>query len=101
MAVQQKLVLKVPEGSTYVNLNDWAKLTLPEEEYPLFEAAQTRQTAFVNAKAVSVDFEAGTNTFANESDMESCSGGDPDFLNYWYRYLVDTGITVEQSVETV
>ena len=101
MAIQQKLVITVPPGSTYMPIDKWAESILPEEELPLFKAAQERQTAFVQAKATSVDLEAGFNTFADQAAADSSQGGDPEFLVYWYRYLVDTGYTAEKTSETI
>jgi hypothetical protein len=101
MAIQQKLVITVPSGSTYVPVDKWAEAVLPEAELPLFKAAQERQTAFVASKATSVDLVAGFNTFADQSAADASQGGDPDFLIYWYRYLVDTGYTAEKTSETI
>jgi hypothetical protein len=101
MAIQQKLVITVPPGSTYLPLDKWAETTLPEAELPLFKAAQERQTAFVQSKAVSVDLVAGFNTFADQNAADSSEGGDSEFLVYWYRYLVATGYTAEKTSETI
>lgn len=101
MAIQQKLVITVPPGSTYIPLDQWAEATLPESELPLFKAAQERQTAFVASKATSVDLVAGFNTFEDQASADASQGGDSEFLVYWYRYLTATGYTAEKTSETI
>jgi 5-methylcytosine-specific restriction endonuclease McrBC regulatory subunit McrC len=103
MAIKQKLTLVAAPGSNLINLDDWAKASLPEEEFPLFEAAKARHNAFVASKATSVDHENGEVIFADENKVTEANplDGDMDFLFYWYRYLQENGITVNQTTETV
>ena len=103
MAIKQKLTLTTPVGTTFVTVNEWAKVTLLAEELPLFEAAQQRHNDFIASKANSVDLENGEIVFADESKKNEADplNGDMDFLIYWYRYLQDTGITVQNTVENI
>ena len=103
MAIKQKLTLVAAPGSNLINLDDWAKASLPEEELPLFEAAKARHNAFVASKAVSVDNDNGEIVFADESKRTEADTlqGDMDFLFYWYRYLQENGITANESTEIV
>lgn len=103
MAIKQKLTLVTPIGSTFVTVDDWAKVTLPAEEIPLFEAAKKRHDDFMASKAVSVDPENGEIIFADESKKDEANplNGDIDYLHYWYRYLQVTGITCENSLENI
>lgn len=103
MAIKQTLKLITPVGSTFVTVDQWAKVTLPAEELPLFEAAKKRHDDFISSKAVSVDPHNGETVFADEAKKDEANpfNGDIDYLHYWYRYLQDTGFTCENSVETV
>ena len=103
MAIKQKITVTKSDGSTPIPLHEWVEATLPPEEVPLFYAAQQRHHAFVEAKAVSIDMQTGETIFADEAKKNEANplSGDMDFLIYWYRYLVATGATVNESTETV
>jgi len=103
MAIKQKLTLTTPVGSTFITVDQWAEVALPAEELPLFGAAKKRHDDFISSKAVSVDPFNGEIVFADEAKKDEANplNGDMDFLIYWYRYLQDTGITFEITVENI
>jgi hypothetical protein len=102
MAIRERLVLVPQAGATLVLIDQWAAATLPAEELPLFEAAKQRHDDFINSKASSVNLIDGESIFDDETKHdEAQSGGDMDYLFYWYRYLTETGTTVEKVIETI
>lgn len=103
MALKETLTFAAPEGATLVLVDDWAKATLSAEELPLFEAAKQRHDNFIASKATSVDHVEGEVVFADSTKQAEADplNGDMDFLFYWYRYLTETGVTVNKSVETI
>jgi hypothetical protein len=101
MAIQHKLVITSPPGSTFISFNEWAETRLIEEEIPLWKAAQERQTAYIQAHATSLDLEAGVNVFPDQAAADASEGGDPEFLIFFGRYLLDTGYTAEKIATTI
>jgi hypothetical protein len=107
MAIKHKITLVPAVGASLILIDDWAAAVLSEEELALFQASKQRHNDFVASKALSVDMDAGEMMFADEAKLAESQGveptyaGDPDFLQYWGRYLIDNGITVEISTETV
>lgn len=103
MAIKQTLTYTAPEGKTYVSLISWAKNTLSKDEFELFLTAEEKQRQFLQEKANSIDTETGVVIFADESAKQETLvvGGDRDFLNFWQRYLLETGTIVNETTENI
>jgi hypothetical protein len=102
MAIKHKITITAPAGAPFVSMEEWARQTLPEEEFPLYEAARTRDIALTQATATSIDFDTGETLFENQEKLEAgINKNDPDFLIYFGRYLMDTGMQVSETTENV
>lgn len=102
MAIKHKVTYVAPAGVEFVSIDDWAKNDLLEEEYKAFVEARDRDIALTQATATSVDIEAGENIFDDEAKMNAgAKNNDPEFLLFFGRYLIDTGMEVKETVENV
>jgi hypothetical protein len=102
MAIKHKITITPPAGEEFVSIDDWAKNALEEQEFPLFVAARERDIAITQATATSIDHETGETIFENQEKLEAgINKNDPDFLIYFGRYLMDTGMQVSETTENV
>ena len=101
--VKQTFEYTVPEGKEFIDFDTWAGETLEQEEYNEWYLAQKRQNEIMAAKEADekmVKHGDGSMTW-DENTVKYEQPCDPEWLEFWNRYLDETGIKFNSTLEQV
>jgi len=98
--VKQTFNYTVPEGKEFINFDTWAGEHLNQEEYNAWFNACRRQNEILNVKQtddkLSID---GNEYYWEENTIKYEQPCDLEWLEFWNRYLDETGIDFESVLE--
>jgi hypothetical protein len=101
--VKQTFEYIVPEGKEFIDFHEWAGEFLEQEEYNKWYLAQKRQNEIMAAKQADdkmTNNSDGSITW-DENTVKYEQPADPEWLEFWERYLDETGIEFNSTLEEV
>jgi len=98
--LKQTFNYTVPEGKEFINFDNWAGEYLEREEYNAWYHACKRQNEIINAQKENNKLvQKGDEYYWDENTVKYEQPCDPEWLQFWDRYLDETGIVFEAILE--
>jgi hypothetical protein len=98
--LKQTFKYTAPDGGEVVNFDTWAGEALSQEEYNAWFNACRRQNEIIKSKEnddkLSID---GDEYYWDENTVKYEQPCDQEWLEFWNRYLDETGIEFESMLE--
>ena len=101
--LKQTFEYTVPDGKEFINFDNWAGEYLEQEEYNKWYHACKRQNEIMSAKEADEKMSKNKDGSMvwDENTVKYEQPCDPEWLVFWERYLEETGIEFNTTLEKV